>query len=162
MRLLKRYSFVAYMTGEGSTSGHAVHRQVQRYMQSKLEDRHFQQALDLTVRLLREQFPRRPRFNEPFDPFAPDSQPAEAYISHLVSVNEVSEVSGWKCEVPEEFVSILLDGSIYLWERGFLDQGRHLIAATERHCAQKGIKALSREIKTFNACTLSDIQHRTD
>ena len=54
-------------------------------------------------------------------------------------------------------MSIFLDGSVYLWERGFPDQARNLIAAAEKYSANLSGNVVLREIKNFGACILSDM-----
>ena len=93
MRYIRRYSLVVHVSGDGVAPGHVVHRQLQRYTQSRLDQDTFQCALDLLVRLLRHQFPRRPQFDEPFDPFAREWQPAESWISHLVSIKDALDAA---------------------------------------------------------------------
>lgn len=157
MRYLRRYSFVAHVAGEGSSQLCSIHRQVQLYTQSRLDAPTFQQCFEVAVSLLRHQFPHRSPFAEPFDPFNEKWQPAESWISHLVSVKNAVGNFKNRIKVSTVYLSLLLDGSIYLWERGFLDQGSELNSAAQELCKDGEASLLVEEIQCFYACILSNL-----
>ncbi|KAL9628455.1 MAG: hypothetical protein Q9164_007269 [Protoblastenia rupestris] len=87
------------------------------------------------------------------------SQDAMRYIRRYSLVLHVSGdgVAPGHVVHRKELVSIFLDGSVYVWERGFPDQARNLIAAAEKYSANLNGNVVLREIKNFGACVLSDM-----
>ena len=156
MRYLRRYSFVAHVEGEGPLPICSIHRQVQLYTQNRMDAPAFQQCLEIAVDLLRHQFPHRSPFAEPFNPFSHKWHPAESWISHLVSVKKAVGNFKGQVELPRVYISLLLDGSVYLWERGFLEQGSELISAAQDLCEGEQNPRLMADIQCFYACILSD------
>jgi tetratricopeptide (TPR) repeat protein len=63
-----------------------------------------------------------------------------------------------KLEVPDILTELLVDGAIYLWERGLLDQGYELIASAEEICSivSNCSQPLRAAVYSFRGCILSD------
>ncbi|CAN9264153.1 unnamed protein product [Alternaria alternata] len=135
----------------------SIHRQVRTYLRHKLDATQIRDGCSLAFRSLRHVFPHQSVIAEPlslqWDQCAP-------WIEHLIAladgINRFSQKFD-TFDIPVDVASLLVDGAIYLWERGLLDEGRNLTLTAKdivegRVCDQN----LVANVYSFHGCILSD------
>ena len=154
LRDLRHHFFVTLVSDDPSKQILSVHRQVQKYALSRLDTNTCQLCFGISVQLLRENFPKRSPFAESLDT---QWSQAELCISHIVAINNVLSSFDDRVQIPKTFPPLLLDAAIYLWERGFLEQGRILPRRARLLCIGDEDRLLLSEINSFLGAILSDL-----
>lgn len=132
-----------------------IHRQVRKYIQSRLDNESLQQGFEWAVDLLNQKFPRQSSLAEPMSGLWAQ---CELWIAHLISLNTNAVSLGERLFFPEALASLLVNGAIYLWERGLLEQGKILILAAKAFVETQTSNPLLRsEVYSFYACILSEL-----
>ncbi|EXJ78232.1 hypothetical protein A1O3_09393 [Capronia epimyces CBS 606.96] len=153
---LQKYSLIgSYPANEDSASVTVrVHRQVRRHLFASQTSSDLSTAFSWIVKKLRKEFPHQSPFAEPLSRSWPQ---CESWISHLIALNEVAVAYRNKLPVSEGLAEVLVDGAIYLWERGLLAQGRDLILSARNICESGATdQLLLAEVYSFHGCILSD------
>lgn len=133
----------------------SIHRQVRKYIQNYHEPESLHQASLWAVQLLRRKFPQQSPLAEPLSHLWPQ---CELWIAHVISLSaatrQFKNISGLPKELPE----LLTDASIYLWERGLIEQAREIILSAKALVeAQQSDILLKDTVNTFYGCILSEL-----
>ena len=155
MNVLQRYSLVTMSSSpKNGDPVLNIHRQVRRNVLNKLDSPKFQEAFEWLLNKIRKEFPHQSPFAEPL---SRQWKQCGEWIFHLTSMNAIVKTHKSKLLVPGIFLKMLVDGSIYLWERGLLKEG-HFMISSARHLCEDGDpdRTLLAEIYSFQGCILSD------
>ncbi|KAJ6016262.1 hypothetical protein N7540_010853 [Penicillium herquei] len=153
--LLDRWNLVNSSSSQNTDSALKIHRELRRRILITANPTDLQRAFVWALKKLREVFPHQSPFAEPL---SRKWKQCGRWISHVISVRVVAVSFRSKLEIPEVLIELLVDGGIYLWERGMLDQGYKLLESAEdmcntiSHCSQP----LRAAVYSFRGCILSD------
>jgi len=82
----------------------------------------------------------------------------EQWIAHIISLNVAIRQSKDLSVLPKDLPELFTDASIYLWERGLLEQGRELILSAKALVeAQESDLLLKDNVYSFYGCILSEL-----
>ncbi|CAI7671386.1 unnamed protein product [Penicillium pancosmium] len=156
-----RWNMLDHTSSHMNEFAFKIHRELRRRILITAKPDDLQQAFKWALMRLRESFPHQSPLAEPL---SRKWKECGQWISHVMSVKTVTASFRTKLQVPEILVEILIDGAIYLWERGLLDQGFELITFAEEicECIDNCSQSLRAAVLSFKGCILSDRGMITD
>lgn len=133
----------------------SIHRQVRKYVLNHLDQKTLRKASSWALQLLRKKFPHQSPFAEPLSHLWPQ---CEQWIAHVISLNVAIRQVKNLSVLPQDLPELFTDASIYLWERGLLEQGRELILSAKALVeAPESDILLKDSVYSFYGCILSEL-----
>jgi len=148
-----KYDFLAKNLHD-KTSMLSIHRQVRAYVRHKCSSSRIRQGHEWAFQRLRQVFPHQSAMAEPL---SLQWSECASWIVHVISFTDGLQRFITILEPAAEIAPLLVDGAIYLWERGLLDEGRNLTLAAKR-IAEREIcdERILADVYSFHACILSE------
>ncbi|KAI5778352.1 hypothetical protein EDC01DRAFT_371162 [Geopyxis carbonaria] len=149
---LQKYSLI---TRDGIEETLSIHRLVRKrallYLNSEGCD--LQSTVDYAISALRRVYPQRSPLPKPLTHKWPE---CGRLISHIASLMDEIMERRDKVQIPNVMTDLLLDGALYLWERGLLAQGRKMTTCAMDICEGRADqKQLLADVYDYHAGILS-------
>jgi tetratricopeptide (TPR) repeat protein len=150
---LCRYSLIS-KSRNGNDVYLNVHRQVKRHVLNRLTTQQLEQGSRWAIHRLRQLFPRQSPFAGELDDKIPDCAPC---IKHILALKTALPIIKRPINEPEVLASLYLDGGIYLWGKGLLEDGKALTGESKALCDSRNIDlSMTSQVYSFHASILSD------